>query len=436
MGKIIQVAVSLRALFSVNNSSTPRWGGADSHPVANATIKIEGTELIAITNKFGHAQLNIASLSSGDHVLALTPDAANALRASSDPLSSSNSPVTPSDGNTTDKEGVCRYRPLKVQVNFKIQPDAVTMTALGTCDGATHGTAFVQSSKGLLIDWKPDWIACKNKGKRPQNKPPTFVLLHRTEGPTPGSALDKFIPTGIASHYLIDTDGHVIKLVHEECVANHAGTSWWCETPSFDKVSVGIEIVNQMGPFTEGQYESIIRIIKALREKYPGITRHAILGHGDVRVANDTNLKLADRAGCPGVEFDWTRLQKQDLGSWADPALFKEERIGEAYGGYFKDKPAGKLASFAKDADLKDKGKKPYGVIAGLQDDLASLGYSINETNGMTRTGIYDAATQAAVDRFRRRFMPKAVKNNADLDPTFDRATAIALKRVLLDRQQ
>jgi N-acetyl-anhydromuramyl-L-alanine amidase AmpD len=55
-----------------------------------------------------------------------------------------------------------------------------------------------------------------------------MVLVHRTDAATPGSSLDDFIPSPISktSHYLVDVDGHIIKLVHEDLVANHAGESW------------------------------------------------------------------------------------------------------------------------------------------------------------------------------------------------------------------
>ena len=270
-------------------------------------------------------------------------------------------------------------------------------------------------------------------------KTPTLILLHRTGGPTPGSALDEFIPQIKSSHYLVDVDGHVLKLVHEELVASHAGISWWHGQAGLGPLSVGIEIVNQSGPFTQQQYDAVIRIIRDLQSTYPGISRHGVLAHGDVRVKKLTNpptLELAVRPGCPGVHFDWKQLEDLGLCSKADPALFVESQIDGEYGGYFKDNPKARLSNLTTDAKLLRKDKTPYGVIATLQSDLSSLGYSINASDGVKATGDYDIATQAAVDRFRRRYMPGAVPTNHLLSPIFDRATAIALKRVVLDRQR
>ena len=452
MAKPIKLDVQVYSLFTVNadaskqSASQPRiavarWGSRTSHPVVDATVEIEGTGLRTIVGRFGHAPLNVSSLTSGDYVLSLTPHARNLLR-------SSGGPVGPDDGNSTDTPGTCRYRPLKIQVSLKLHESSVTIDAASPYGGATHGDAVREPPSTLLIDWKPDWVACKHKGPRPNKVAPDLVLVHRTDGATAGSSLDEFIPSPIskASHYLVDVDGYVIKLVHEDIVANHAGESWWAGTAQLKYSSVGIEVVNKSGPFTEKQYEAVIRIIRDLQVKYPGITRHNVLAHGDVRVQKATapeDLKLVERSGCPGVFFDWRYLEKAGVCTKADESLFKEGQIDDEYGGYFKDNPASRIPLFKKDSALLRKDKTSYGVIASLQADLSSLGYSVHsrapqpdDEGKLSFTGEYDVPTQAAVDRFRRRYMFGAVPNNKDLNPTFDRATAITLKRVLLDRQR
>jgi len=316
----------------------------------------------------------------------------------------------------------------------------VKLQIVGPCDGATHGAAFFQLPATLLVDWKADWVACRYQSARPPKTSPTLILLHRTDGPTPGSALDEFIPKVKSSHYLVDVDGHVLKLVHEDLVASHAGVSWWDGNKGIGPLSVGIEIVNKSGPFTQQQYDAVIRIIRDLQRAYPGITRHNVLAHGDVRVRSITsqaeNLTLVERSGCPGVHFDWKHLEDAGVCSKADASLFAESQIDGEYGGYFKDTPNTRIPLSAKDAKLLRKDKTPYGVIASLQAELSSLGYSVNASNGVNATSEFDAATQAAVDRFRRRYMPGVVPTNEHLSPIFDRKTAIALKRVLLDRQR
>jgi N-acetyl-anhydromuramyl-L-alanine amidase AmpD len=446
MTRPIKMNLFLGALFAVDDSPRARWGSQSSHPVVKARVELEGTGLSATTNAYGSAQLDVASLSSGEYVLALTPDSANLLRNSPEP-------VNASDGKTVDVPGTCRYRPLKLQLSLEVTGGTVRVGAARTCDGATHGVAFAQPPNGLMIDWKPDWVACKHSGPRPAKANPTHILLHRTGGPTPGSALDTFLPSPKSSHYLVDVDGHVIKLVHEDMVANHAGTSWWNGRSRVGEFSVGIEIVNQDGggDFTPPQYEAVIRIIRDLMARYPDITRHRVIGHGEVRVRSDKHyieymknpemkpyhdLQLEERSGCPGFHFDWALLAAEGLCSKADPSLFAENQIHGQYGGYFKDNPFAKLSRLTTDEKVLRSDKTPYGVIASLQAELSSLGYPINSLDGIKPTGAYDDATQRAVDRFRRRYMPGVIRSHRDLSPIFDRETAITLKRVILDRQR
>jgi N-acetyl-anhydromuramyl-L-alanine amidase AmpD len=203
---------------------------------------------------------------------------------------------------------------------------------------------------------------------------------------------------------------------------------------------IGIEIVNKSGPFTQQQYDAVIRLVRDLQHTYPSITRHGVLAHGDIRVKSikqgAENLELAERPGCPGVHFEWTQLEDAGLCSKADTSLFAESQIDGEYGGYFKDNPNTRLPLFATDAKLLRKDKTPYGVIASLQADLTSLGYSVHASPKMKIFGEYTVPTQAAVDRFRRRYMPGVVPSNEKVSAIFDRKTAIALKRVLLDRQR
>jgi len=71
-----------------------------------------------------------------------------------------------------------------------------------------------------------------------------------------------------------------------------------------------------------------------------------------------------------------------------------------------------------------------HGQVSSLTSGNYVLALTPHADNLLRRS------TQAAVDRFRRRYVPGVVRSNLDVSPIFDRATAIALKRVLLDRQR
>src|SRR3978361_1637467 len=90
----------------------------------------------------------------------------------------------------------------------------------------------------------------------------SMVVLHYTGMRDSESALTRLCDpeSGVSSHYLIDEDGRISRLVAEEDRAWHAGISWWRGVRAVNACSIGIEIVNpghELGyrPFTERQME-------------------------------------------------------------------------------------------------------------------------------------------------------------------------------------
>ena len=49
----------------------------------------------------------------------------------------------------------------------------------------------------------------------------------------------------VSSHYLINQNGKVFKLVKDHYVAWHAGKSCWAKHQNINKNSIGIELVNK-----------------------------------------------------------------------------------------------------------------------------------------------------------------------------------------------
>ena len=76
--------------------------------------------------------------------------------------------------------------------------------------------------------------------------PPDILVLHYTGMQTGQEALDRLRDpeAKVSSHYLVEEDGRVFRLVAEERRAWHAGvSSWWGKT-DINGASIGIEIVN------------------------------------------------------------------------------------------------------------------------------------------------------------------------------------------------
>src|SRR4051794_10467563 len=222
-----------------------------------------------------------------------------------------------------------------------------------------------------------------SRGEPPDMRPINMLVLHYTGMQSAGNALDRLCDpeAQVSSHYLVEEDGKVWRLVAEERRAFHAGVSCWLGEQNLNYVSIGIEIVNpghEWGyrEFPEPQMqavEALCRDIIARRRIRP----YRIVGHSDI---------APDRKSDPGELFDWPRLARAGIGLWPEPQPQFARRRGR--GG---------------------------GVIerAAALSDLARIGYCV--TRGT------EAVALAA---FQRRFRPER------WDGLFDGETCLRLRQV------
>ena len=115
----------------------------------------------------------------------------------------------------------------------------------------------------------------------------------------------------VSSHYLINRNGKIIRMVHDVYVAWHAGKSCWRKHKNLNKNSIGIELVNkghQFGytSFKKKQISSLITLCKKLIKKYR-INKKNVVGHSDI-----APLRKID----PGEKFPWKYLAKNKIGIW------------------------------------------------------------------------------------------------------------------------
>ncbi len=157
-----------------------------------------------------------------------------------------------------------------------------------------------------------------NVGERPGGAAGVdLLILHYTGMQTARDAIDRLRDpvAQVSSHYVVDEDGSVVRLVPEHLRAQHAGVSYWRGRSGLNDTSIGIEIVNpghEWGyrPFPPAQ-------MAAVRDLCLGIlSRHAIparnvVGHSDV---------APNRKQDPGELFDWQGLARQGIGLWPEPA--------------------------------------------------------------------------------------------------------------------
>ena len=85
-----------------------------------------------------------------------------------------------------------------------------------------------------------------NHDERPTGGTVDMLILHYTGMQSAQAAIDRLRDPAaqVSSHYVVDEDGAVLRLVPEERRAWHAGVSYWRGQTALNGRSIGIEIVN------------------------------------------------------------------------------------------------------------------------------------------------------------------------------------------------
>jgi N-acetylmuramoyl-L-alanine amidase len=159
-----------------------------------------------------------------------------------------------------------------------------------------------------------------SRGEPPNLRPIDMLVLHYTGMQSAAAALDRLCDpeAKVSSHYLVDEDGTLWRLVPEARRAFHAGASCWQGEHNLNYASIGVEIVNpghEWGyrPFPEPQMAAVERLCHDILARHP-IPPHRVVGHSDI---------APDRKSDPGELFEWRRLAAVGIGLWPppDPAL-------------------------------------------------------------------------------------------------------------------
>jgi N-acetylmuramoyl-L-alanine amidase len=208
--------------------------------------------------------------------------------------------------------------------------------------------------------------------------PPDILVLHYTGMKTGPEALDRLRDpeAKVSSHYVVEEDGRVFRLVPEERRAWHAGVSFWKGERNINGVSIGVEIVNpghEFGyrPFPDAQIAAVIDLISDIRTRWT-ISDDRIVGHADV---------APGRKDDPGELFPWKRIAEAGHGLWAEAPPAPGEPLAE--------------------------GAEGVGVFA-LQAGFTRLGFDLPPS------GKFDAATKAVVVAFQQHWRQDKVDGIAD----------------------
>ena len=220
-----------------------------------------------------------------------------------------------------------------------------------------------------------------NQDDRPADQPIDMLILHYTGMRTGQAAIDRLRSeeAQVSSHYVVEEDGAVFRLVPEQRRAWHAGISRWRGHEMLNGRSIGIEIVNpghEWGyrDFPALQMAAVCDLCLEILSRHP-IPARNIVGHSDV---------APDRKDDPGEKFDWEGLARNGVGLWPDdmPTL----GLGGATHGTVRDAAS----------------------LRPVRAALAAIGYEV------APEGPLDPGLSTVLRAFQRHWRPEAITGQAD----------------------
>ena len=191
------------------------------------------------------------------------------------------------------------------------------------------------------------------RGEPPNLRPVDTLVLHYTGMQSAAAALDRLCDPAarVSSHYLVEEDGAIWRLVAEARRAFHAGISYWQGDTDLNRFSIGVEIVNpghEWGyrAFPEAQMAAVEALSRDILARHP-VPPHRVVGHSDI---------APDRKSDPGELFDWPRLARAGIGLWPPPR--PDAALGRGRG----------VGVVARTAALADLARIGYAVAVGSEE--------------------------------------------------------------------
>lgn len=152
---------------------------------------------------------------------------------------------------------------------------------------------------------------------------PNYVILHHTAQNSVEHTLKTFTltRTSVSSHYVIGRDGEIFQMLNDYYRGWHAGAGKWGNDTDLNSASIGIELDNNgYEPFSEAQVESLLKLLKVLKERH-GIPTANFIGHSDIAPSRKVD---------PNVTFPWKKLAEKGFGYWYDDIDVEPKIVGDS----------------------------------------------------------------------------------------------------------
>jgi len=242
--------------------------------IAQAKINLLNASSVSVawatTDGHGFASIDVSKIPDGDYQC--TIDAQNT-------YAGDVGPALASSGTPPDRI----YRSVTLLVR-------VTGPVISSAKPVNSRDAAVTVSGNLVsVDVQPVWMkSVQNSGR--SGKSISMIVVHHTACDLLAAVATFLSEKG--PHYMIDTDGQIVKWVQDSRAAWHAGESRWRDQKNINFPSIGIEIVNKTGPYPEAQYAGLLSLINNLTTAFPTINSWDIIGHSDI--GTDTTGRLEE----------------------------------------------------------------------------------------------------------------------------------------------
>ena len=153
---------------------------------------------------------------------------------------------------------------------------------------------------------------------------PNYVIIHHTAQDSVEQTLKTFTltRTQVSSHYVISRDGEIYQMLNDYFRGWHGGVGAWGSNTDLNSSSIGIELDNNgFEEFSEEQINSLLDVLKLLKEKY-NIPAKNFIGHSDIAPGRKVD---------PNANFPWKKLAEEGFGLWYDEEEVAQLKMAEEF---------------------------------------------------------------------------------------------------------